>query len=497
MTSTGSFPKRIARAFSDDSTIAFDLVSHLTYMSVLATARASRERLLELSVNMPYRTREAFQRVLNMVRRLGFEHVRAFQLVAAATQIEALKGILSRFAGSIVSGGNEAVFLQQETVVAMERYMAQYERAVEALKKWTDGYAALLVSAALVVVVGIISTLMYAISPLFIAGMGAGMIGFVLVGVYVIWRSAPVEVKTYDANGGPFIRRLSRRLLILGLPLGAAGAYILSRRYGLGGALLSLGVALLPSGLCAFLDDSRVDRIDRDLPNLLRSLGALTTSLGSTLAAALEKIDRKAMGSLEKPIRRLHGRLIFRLDPAACWDRFFQETGSQLAFRTGRPLVDGIRMGGLAEKVGETCSTFALQNVLLRSKRQMVADTFMYLTIPLHASMVGLLLFVLQIVVNFNTKINELMKGLSGQMSQSGSGFSAASLPMFQVQDVGPSVILTYSLILTLTVANALAPKAAAGGHWLKTGFFLSLTLIISGLCMVVIPPAAAALFKM
>ena len=382
MTSTGSFPKRIARAFSDDSTIAFDLVSHLTYMSVLATARASRERLLELSVNMPYRTREAFQRVLNMVRRLGFEHVRAFQLVAAATQIEALKGILSRFAGSIVSGGNEAVFLQQETVVAMERYMAQYERAVEALKKWTDGYAALLVSAALVVVVGIISTLMYAISPLFIAGMGAGMIGFVLVGVYVIWRSAPVEVKTYDANGGPFIRRLSRRLLILGLPLGAAGAYILSRRYGLGGALLSLGVALLPSGLCAFLDDSRVDRIDRDLPNLLRSLGARTTSLGSTLAAALEKIDRKAMGSLEKPIRRLHGRLIFRLDPAACWDRFFQETGSQLAFRTGRPLVDGIRMGGLAEKVGETCSTFALQNVLLRSKRQMVADTFMYLTIP-------------------------------------------------------------------------------------------------------------------
>ena len=495
MTSTVSFQKRIAKAFSDDSSIAFDLVSHLTYLSALSTARPSRNVIMERAASLPFRTREYFQRVLALVKRLGFEYSRAFQLVAAVTQIEAMKGILSRFAGSIISGGNEALFLQQETVVAMERYVSDYDRAVEALKKWTDAFAALQVSATLIIVVGLISTLMYAINQVFIAAVGASMVGFVLLGVYIIGRSGPSEDKTYDTKGGPTIRRIARALFFTCAPAGLGLAFLMYRRGGLGAALLILGLAVFPPGLCGYIDDRRVNKIDQDLPNLLRTLGALTSSLGSTLTAALDKIDRKALGALEKPMRRLHGRLLFRLEDTVCWNKLFEETGSQLAYRTGRALVDAIRLGGPAERVGEICSGFALQNVLLRSKRYTVAETFTYLSLPLHAAMVSLLLFVLQILVNFNNKITELLSGVSDGLSKASSSLGMGGLPMFEVHDLHSSILLTYALILALTVANALGPHVAGGGHWLKSFFYLSITMVMSGICILVVPPAAAALF--
>lgn len=495
MSSTVSLPKRIAKVFSDDSSYAFDLISHLTYMTALSMARTTRDTLLTLSTQLPYKTREQFARVQGMVHRLGFEYARAFQLVANATGVEAVKNLLLRFAGSILTGGNEAFFLQQESVVAMERYVSQYERAVEGLRKWTDAYSALLVSAALVVVVGQISTLMYAINAVFMAFLGAGMIGMVIMGVYVIARSAPIETKTFDQSGGPALRRASLRLLWLGLPAGLLVGAWSARSHGMGAFTLIIGISMLPAGVLAFMDDRRVDAMDKDLPNLVRTMGALTASLSTTLPRAMDKLDRKALGALERPIRALLARLHFRLKDQDCWERFHEDTGSQLVFRTTRSLVDAIKLGGPADKIGELCSTYALQNVLLRSKRQLAAETFTYLSIPLHATMVSLLLFVLQIMLNFTTLISGLMKDLEKQSG--GTGISMSDLPMFQVHDMSAPKLMTYSLIVALTVANALAPKAASGGHWLKSFFFLAITCIMTGICMLTIPQVTSALFKM
>ncbi|HEX5367951.1 MAG TPA: hypothetical protein VFY10_00905, partial [Dehalococcoidia bacterium] len=49
--------------------------------------------------------------------------------------------------------------------------------------------------------------------------------------------------------------------------------------------------------------------------------------------------------------------------------------------------------------------------------------------------------------------------------------------------------------IIMLTVANAFAPYAASGGHKFKLFMFLAMTMLASGIAMLVVPAVVEALF--
>ncbi len=51
-------------------------------------------------------------------------------------------------------------------------------------------------------------------------------------------------------------------------------------------------------------------------------------------------------------------------------------------------------------------------------------------------------------------------------------------------------------IIILLTVANAFAPYAAAGGHRFKIFVFLACTMAMSGIAMLVIPHIVTGLFQ-
>ena len=129
-------------------------------------------------------------------------------------------------------------------------------------------------------------------------------------------------------------------------------------------------------------------------------------ALGITLTAAMAKIDRRSLGCLEPYIKRLQSRLSTRITPNLCWDRFMDETGSELVHRSTRMFVDGTSLGGSPEKVGHIASDYAMSIALLRAKRNVTATPFAYLTIPLHGAMSALLVFVLEIMIAFNTKLS-------------------------------------------------------------------------------------------
>jgi archaellum biogenesis protein FlaJ (TadC family) len=121
------------------------------------------------------------------------------------------------------------------------------------------------------------------------------------------------------------------------------------------------------------------------------------------------------------------------------------------------------------------------------------AAPFAYLTIPLHFAMTALMVFILEIVKAFNTLIVKAIADLEAQSGGTGMA-SLPSLPIFNPQDTTMLSVMTTFALLSFTVANALTPKFAMGGHPLNTCLFGSLTCMMTGANMMMIPQVAAGL---
>ena len=515
MSSITSSPKRIEKVSSDNTVVSFDLLSNLTYMSVLSMGGLPRDQVLEHSSRQRFKTAVFFEYIYLLAKRMGLEYTQAFQLVSEKARASSVKSLLLRFAASISSGESEREFVAQEAKIEAERYANEYERSVENLRKWTDAYAALLVSVTLIMVVSLVSTMMGSMGQSFIVLMAFVLFAITAMGVYIILRVAPVEQITYDTRyGNTRERRLARRRLLLA-PLGMVLAIILGLQFGvLAGfavGFLIIGISLLPTGYYAWKDDVNVAKLDSELSTFLRSLGNVAGSSGVTLAEGLRRIDTKSMGSLEPAINRLKVRLTAQLPTRDCWERFREETGSELVNRTTHMLVDGSELGGRADEVGQICSSYAQHVTQLRAKRNLTASTFTFLTVPMHATMTFILVFILEIISNFNSKLAEASGEVVGDAGQGitvpqgtqlppgivlpTGGDLAGGLDIFGTQDMSLITGMIVFVVIVLTIANSLAPKFAAGGSNLKIASFLGIMCIVSAVVLGLVPILTSKLF--
>ena len=380
--------KRIDKVSSDNLSLSFDLLSNLTYMSVMAIGNLPRDQILERCSRQFYKTAIYFDYANMLAKHLGFEYTRAFQLVAEKARASNVKSLLLRFAASISSGESEREFIIQEAKTEGERYAGEYERSVENLRKWTDAYAAILISVTLIMVVSLVSTMMGSLDQVFIVIMALVLTAITSTGLFIIYKVAPVEKTTYDAPGAITSHRRKARRLAFALPVGLAFALLLGPQLdllaGTSVAFLVIGVSLLPAGFFAWKDDGAVSRLDSEFPTFLRSMGNIAGSTGITLTESLRRLDHKSMGSLEAHIGRLSTRLSAQLPTDVCWVAFRAETGSELINRTSRMLVEGSELGGTPDQVGEICSSYALTIDQLRAKRKLNRINF-FLSYRAHA----------------------------------------------------------------------------------------------------------------
>jgi archaellum biogenesis protein FlaJ (TadC family) len=123
----------------------------------------------------------------------------------------------------------------------------------------------------------------------------------------------------------------------------------------------------------------------------------------------------------------------------------------------------------------------------------------------MHATMVFILVFVLEIVDTFNSMLavvsSEVLNESAGGVEipdnvQLPPGVSipegdnlAGGLDIFGSQDM---TITSYAIIM---VINALAPKVTAGGSNLKIGLNIGIMCVISGIILGVVPMLTAKLF--
>ena len=477
---------------SSNGALSFDLLYQLSYMSVIASAGVPRRQIFERSAELPCASAEYFKKIELMYTRLRYDYAKACRLVGESAREDEIRGLLLRFSSSLLSGEPEADFLAREAEAQAEAYDNGYGRKLETLKMWTDAYVSLSLSAVLVVIIGIVSTMVWKIETTFILGLVMVSIMTTAVGVWLIYLMSPREIMIVRGAGSKE-QRLTRRMFRMILPIVVAVCAILMVRGANFGWLLIAAAALLfPVGWISNQDDKKVTRRDAEVGPFLGSLGGVCAAIGTTVKEALGRIDLDAIDFLKREVKRLHTRLLAGIRTKFCWQKFIEETGSELANRSVGMFYDAIDLGGEPQQAGYHASLFASKIAMLRAKRKTVSSPFRWLCIAMHASLVVLLIFITEVMSIFGEMLYEAtqnMPAVSGSAAvTSFTSFNFAGLELMR------SMLLP--LVFVFTFSDAIAPSIADGGSRYKILYNLGITAVITGASLLTLPTLAEILFR-
>jgi flagellar protein FlaJ len=484
-----NFSKLLQKLISKDSfkeVSNSELFYQLIYMSAVAGAGISRSRIFELGANLPRVPADYFKRVHLLAQKLGYDYASACNKVGLAVKSDTMISLLLRLGNALTSGQPEADFLTEEASVQGEAYEKEYERDLEALTKWTDAYAAVNVSAALMIVINMTSSLIYDLGNATILGLVVTMLVIATATAWILSRAAPKEVIDLFSPEGTWPQRLAGQLVIYTVTaVCTIGALLMMLGLHIGPILIVVAVILFPLGLVSMLAGREIDKKDREFGPFLRSLGGMAVSTGTTITEALTRIDLSSFPHLETDLRRLRDRLLAAVEPELCWHKFALETGSKLIGETITIFNDAVHLGGDPDTVAFLSAEFSTRTIMLRAKRQVVAATFSWLTVVMHGTIATLMVIILEIIRNFVEMINIAAAALGEGASQA----AALALPTFNAPQVEFFDWITIIMVILLSVVNAYAIIATDGGHRYKAAFYLSILLALAGLSFIVVPP--------
>jgi flagellar protein FlaJ len=312
-------------------------------------------------------------------------------------------------------------------------------------------------------------------------------------GAWIIFAVAPHEVKTHRLKRRSAEQQQMETLGAILITLAGPAVFVGWMVAGLGVGLILASILVSPVGWLAWKDDRKIDRRDVAVPAFLRGLGSVMGAVGTTVPEGLARLNRRSLGGLETHVHRLYVRLSNDIEPALVWARLCGETGSDLVTRSVRIFAEGIRLGGDPAAVGNLAASYAMKVSLLRSSRNLVSSTFMFVSMPMHIALITIMLFVTEVVRVFGNQIADIQQQNVDSDIVREAGVSSAIT--FARPDMGFLSIFVGVMIIMLTVANAFAPYAAAGGHKFKLFAFLACTMLTSGIAMLVVPAVVQGLF--
>jgi len=471
--------------------MSFDLFYQLSYMSTIAAAGVPRDQIFQRSAELQCSSAEYIKRVELTRTRLKYDYARACRAVGEPLQEEEMKGLLLRFSSSLISGEPEADFLYREARARAEDYENEYGRDLEGLRMWTDAYVSLILSAVLVVVIGIVSTMIWKIETSLIVAMAFVAVSTTAVGVWLIWLVSPKEPTTLRWAGSKE-QILAGKIFKFVLPaVVIITAFFLLTGQNLGLALITVAALVFPVGFIMSRDNSKISKRDREVGTFLRSLGGVCAALGTTVNAALGRLDLDAINVLRTSVKNLYTRLTAGIRPRLSWSKFIDETGSELANRSVGMFYDAIEVGGSAGQAGQHAADFANRVALLRARRKTIAGPFRWLCLTMHTAVVIILVFITEVIVSFGTMIGNAQDS----MPKVSGAPTLTSLSSFNLSGLELMHNLVLPLVLIFTVANAIVPSVADGGSKYKFLDNLAMTSAISGISLLVLPLMASALF--
>jgi len=484
-------PKRTAKNSSETVT-GFDLFYQLTSMSATAAAGIARGKIFELARRVPASPARLFEQITDLADKLRLNYPDACRMVGMKVKSEQMKTFLLRLSDALRSGEPLAPFLAREAGAQGDLYSNEYERQLESLKKWNDGYTSIAVSAALIVIINMVSTMIYNVGPGMMLGMVATAIAVAFIVAWVVSRAAPQEVMSVPWTQGSEEQRQALTLLkILAGVAGVIGVVLALLHVSVGWILVATTLPLIPAGLASSKAEAKVMKRDMEVGAFFRSIGGTATSRGTTLGEALSRIEMDSFPSLEPIIRKLGLRLRAAAKPEICWRLFGKETGSRLVGQATGVFFEATNLGGDPETAGVLCSLFSTRTSMLRAKRSGIAATFSWLMMVMHGVLATLMVFILEIL----RKFMELMRSaVPAEAEGEAARALAVQLLSFAAPPTDLLEKLAIAMLILLALVNSFAIVSSEGSHLLKISLYLSIMLFLTGVAFLVVPPLVSGL---
>ena len=484
MNSSESSPRRADKT-SYNPVTPYDMFYQLTYMSAMASAGISRSKTFEIAAQSKYPAAKYFVAVNTLVAEFRYDYPDACRIIGLQAKSENIRSFMLRMSDALRSGEPINEFLVREADVQGEDYRNEFERKLENLKQWTNAFTSIIISIGLIIIIQMITSMIYSTSVTTTGIMVMGAALMAICGVFIIYRIAPHEAYNMPPSKGSKEQRRALQMFKIFVPVTILAFGVTLAFVDLGVALLVAAACMLPIGITSLISDRSITRKDVEFSTLLRSMGGMATSSGTTLKQALTKIDLSSFPALEADVERLSTRLLARVEPDVCWSQFGTETGSSLIKELVGIFYGAVKIGGDPERVGYVCSLFASKATQLRAKRRLVSGTFSALGIIMHAMVAALMVFVLSIVNNFAALVMTLAPSQAATAA-TGNIDMSLGLAEFTPEDLG---LLAAIMVITVAIASAAAIIFSDGGLKLKMFLYLSITTCIAGVTFVLVPP--------
>jgi flagellar protein FlaJ len=489
----------------EEKRIPADLLFMATYMASITTAGVSRPDIFSYTARRhEYIPARYVEKADYFVKNWNYSYSEALKIVAKNMKNEVLKSVFNRYANSIESGVPDDEFLDRELATIRSVYRNTVEQGIEMVKKWGDAYVAMLFAGVLVALIIMLSVAIF--TPGGIEGtLNLSYLVVIFVstfGIVTMFRSVPEDRRTHGlpdrcSPEQATIRRMERPLLFV---TGAGCIMLWVLGVSAGFVYLLAGVLLAPLGIIGFIDDGHIIGRDTDFPTFIRTLGSVMGGKGVPMVQGFVEVDRASLPKIRDLVDSIYTKLNLGLDEDQSWKRFIGESGSNNIYKYTNIFRDSVKLGGSPDKVGLIVGTSCLEQVLLRDKRHMVSMGFVSLLIPMHAAMVGILLFLFHIMVNISKAIETVMgslgesqAGISGSSSLMPSGLNVSFLTQFPVDKMTGYVM---TIIFIITIANIIAGRIVYGGDRYIFYLFATILFSISGALAIIAPYIVGIFFS-
>ncbi len=478
-----------------------DILFIMTYMVSITTAKITRPEIFSYTAaRSEYITSKYVERVEFFVKRWNYSYTEALQLVAEKIKNSMLRSMFNRYSNNIESGVPDEEFLQQELSTTRNVYRNSIEQGLEMLKKWSDAYIALMLSATIIGIIIMVSVAIY--SPDDIQGTlnicYLTILLIALFGIVSMYNAIPDDQKTLGnpdrcSHEQAMIKRIEIFLVPLALLTGIV-LYLLGFNPGL--MTLVVGVLFAPLAILALRDDINVAKRDEDFSVFIRGLGAVMGGKGLTMKYALAEVDKKSLEVLGSAVDSVYSKLNLGLSEDLVWDRFIGESGSNLINKYLNIFRDSIALGGAPAEIGTIVSSSMLEQVLLRKKREMTSSGFIVLLIPMHIAMIAIFMFLYEILITMSHAIEEVYLGFSESSAALASETTSSAVSTSMMGSMGVFTnfpeeqigMFVWIVLMLITISNVIAGKLVKGGDRSLYYFFTSILFVLTGIVYIVAP---------
>ncbi|MEM4627454.1 MAG: type II secretion system F family protein [Ignisphaera sp.] len=451
-----------------------DYLFLITHMASVATGRPPRHKLFEL-YSVTGQAYGIYSRILDEVSSLakkwGYSYIQAIRYYLRRVRDQALRDFLARFAEALNMGEDESLILEAERNIAIANYEARYHRSLEILRILLGIYVATISSIIFINInMLIISMIMWGSPQVALVSLLASISAMSFL-VYAIYKLSPKDRLLHDMKIQPRWRKIVAYTMLVSLIMSVvAWLTLYSILRDINYILIAMSVFLIPPGFLAHRFEGNIKRTESFFQAFIRSYG-LTYAVVRSHTVALRSILRVDLGPLTQSVKKLYTRLSNGIDKKIAWMYFAGECGSENIRRSVDVLYDTIDSGGDISKTGILLSETLLKLTNLREMRSQIARSFQGVVYTLHVIMVILLEF----IITMTTIMHSALQAVAG----------TGILPFpAEAIDVGVLTIMRITLLLSMSIINAIAIKVSEGGYiqtfWLHASAFILISSVVS-----------------